>query len=82
MRLRYIVLAVALVSSAVTWATAQVFEQQPLINEPSVTGADIGFRVDSVKGGIPSGRIVIRVKGVWREADIAPPMGRTIPLSE
>ena len=81
MRLRYIVLVAALLSSAVTWVTAQVFEQ-PLINEPSVTGADIGFRVDAVKGGIASGRIVIRVKGVWREAEIAPPTGRTIPLSE
>jgi hypothetical protein len=80
MRLRYIVLTVALLSSAVTLATAQVF--QDFLTTPTVTGENIGFSVQSVKGGVAVGRILIRVKGEWREAEIAPPVGRTIPLSE
>ena len=32
-----------------------------------VSGADLGFRIDSDRGGVPTGHFVIRVNGNWVE---------------
>jgi hypothetical protein len=32
-----------------------------------VTGSDLGFRIDSDRGGVPTGRFVVRVNGTWVE---------------
>jgi hypothetical protein len=32
-----------------------------------VSGADLGFRIDSERGGVPTGRFVVRVNGTWVE---------------
>jgi hypothetical protein len=40
----------------------------PTINEPAVlSGADLGFRVDSYERGKPVGTLVVRLKGRWVE---------------
>ena len=32
-----------------------------------VSGSDLGFRIDSERGGVPTGRFVVRVNGQWVE---------------
>jgi hypothetical protein len=72
MRIRYFVIAVAIICAFVTWsvATAQVIAVKPV--PPRVmTGADVGFRVEGLRGNTPVGRIVVRVNGEWVEAEVA-----------
>jgi hypothetical protein len=79
-RLFALTIAIAILSSLATWkvATAQVTAIRPI--EPRViSGADIGFRVDSLRGATPLGRLVIKVNGQWVETDIGP--GWVQPLS-
>ena len=74
MRFRYVVAAIAIVCSFVIWksATAQVVGVTPV--PPRVmTGSDIGFRVEGLRGDTPVGRIVVRVNDRWVEAELAPP---------
>ena len=42
---------------------------QALPQPDVISGADIGFRVDSRKGDIPVGRLVVRVNGRWVEPE-------------
>jgi hypothetical protein len=49
------------------WASAQAPQQTPVI----ISGTDIGFQVESQRGGIPVGRLVVRVDGRWVEAQFA-----------
>ena len=81
MRLRYFaagfVVAAALFSGA--WATAQsvaIERVAPRI----MSGGDVGFRVEGLRGGTPVGTIVVQVNGQWVAAEVAPP-GLTTPLS-
>lgn len=71
----WIVLSVAWILSLVAVGTAAFAQAQAWrpVPEPRVlSGADVGFRVEGFRGEIPGGRIVIRVNGEWREAEIAP----------
>lgn len=72
MRLRYLILmlaAVALFSGAGGRATpAQVRPVEPVA--PRVmSGPDIGFRVEGLRGERVVGRFVVRVDGRWVEAE-------------
>ena len=50
---------------------AQVFEvPRPLPEARIVSGPDFGFRIESDQGGIPVGKLVVRVDGKWVEARI------------
>ena len=72
MRIRFLVVAVALVSSLITWtwATAQATAVIPV--PPRVmTGAELGFRVVGLRGETPVGRIVVRVNDRWVDAELA-----------
>jgi len=62
---------IALVSSGLTYAQAQVPRLTPL--DPAVlSGPDIGFRVDSYdREGRAQGRLVVRVNGQWVETSFA-----------
>jgi hypothetical protein len=40
-----------------------------------ISGNDVGFRIERTQGGIPIGKIVVRVNGVW--VDTAPPTPTT-----
>ena len=51
-----------------TWAYGQTYGSQP-VTPTVVSGADIGFRIEGVKGDKPVGRLVIRVNGQWVEPD-------------
>ena len=67
------ILSLFVVSSIVK---AQVFEVPRPLPEPRiVSGPDVGFRIESDQGGIPVGRLVIRVDGKWVEARIGTPPG-------
>ena len=64
-----------------TWAHAQqVVPNNPRLTLPAqaqqpsqiISGADIGFRVDSISpDGTPIGRIVVHQKGQWVEVTLA-----------
>jgi hypothetical protein len=62
------------------WAHAQVQvlpgprQVQPVPSQPPqiISGADFGFRVDSVApDGTPVGRVVVRQKGQWVEVTLS-----------
>ena len=82
MRFRFLALTVviAVLSSLVTWkvATAQVTAAKPVAWRV-MSGDDVGFRVEALRGATPVGRLVIKVNGQWVEADTAP--GSVRPLS-
>ena len=58
-----VVLVLAVLS---VWLSAQAAEQTPVIS-----GSDIGFQVESQRGGIPVGRLVVRVDGRWVVAEFS-----------
>jgi hypothetical protein len=72
MRLKYAAaaaFALLLVVAATAWVTAQVLAVTPV--PPKVmTGTDVGFRVEGLRGNTPVGKIVVKVNGEWVEADI------------
>lgn len=81
MRIRYVVaaVAIALVSAFATWtwATAQVLGYTAV--PPRVmTGADLGFRVEGLRGETPVGRFVVRVNDRWVEVEIATTVPRQL----
>jgi hypothetical protein len=44
----------------------------PSQSEPTptvISGNDLGFRVEGRKGGIPTGRFVVRINGQWTEIE-------------
>ena len=58
---------VALVCASLVTAPALTLAQTA--NEKRViSGGDVGFRVDSQRNGVPTGRLVVRVNGQWIEA--------------
>jgi hypothetical protein len=62
------VVSLFLVASVVK---AQVFEPPRALPEPLVvSGPDFGFRIESEQGGVPVGKLVVRVNGKWIEARI------------
>jgi len=55
-------------AGGVLWAQAKNVQPPPQI----ISGADFGFRVDSVApDGTPSGKVVVRQKGEWVEVALA-----------
>ena len=75
-------LAIVVILLVVTLAAgvrvgAQV-ARNPLPVPPTVLAEpDVGFRVEGVDGEFPIGRLVVRVKGQWIEAQIRD--GRLVP---
>jgi hypothetical protein len=73
MRLRYFVAGFCvalLLGLASSWVAAQV-RTNP-VSPTVLTGGDIGFRVEGIRGNTPVGTLVVRVNGEWVEADTAP----------
>jgi hypothetical protein len=73
MRLKHVAAAVfALLSvvAATAWVTAQALAVTPVAPK-IMTGSDVGFRVEGLRGNTPVGKIVVKVNGEWVEADIA-----------
>jgi hypothetical protein len=44
--------------------------------ETVLAGPDIGFRVESQRGNVPEGRIVVRINGQWVEPRFSPGVRR------
>ena len=84
MRVRYFaagfVVAVVL-SVATVWTTAQAVPVEK-VTPRVITGADVGFRVEGLRGVNPVGTVVIRLNGEWVQAEVTlPGRGTTTPLS-
>ena len=60
------------------WVRAQVGVAVPLPTPTVISGADIGFRIESLRGGTPIGRLVIRTSSnaEWVEPELAGGMKR------
>ena len=70
-----VVCFVLILGGARTWMAAQAIPITPV--PPRVlSGADVGFRVEGLRGNTPVGKIVVRVHGQWIEADLASPVTR------
>lgn len=54
--------------SAAAWGRAQALDTQPT-GHVVVSGSDVGFRIEAVRGGKPVGRLVIRQNGEWVEVE-------------
>ena len=72
-----IVLTVFLVVAAV-WASAQVtrppsetgLKPMDLVAPIVISGSDLGFRIESKEGNVPVGKLVVRINGVWVDAQV------------
>jgi hypothetical protein len=65
-------------------ATATITVAQVQLRAPSpaptiLSSSDIGFRIDSQAGGVPTGTLVIRIDGQWVEPRISGSL-RMIPV--
>lgn len=78
-----VALAVAWTVSLVatgTWVSAQHHRWTPLAEPTVIAGDDLGFRVEWMNGSVPTGQIVIRMKGQWVEAKVGrPPNAAVVP---
>lgn len=61
--------AALLIVVATVWATAQAVATTP-VTPMVMSGADVGFRVEGIRGNTPVGTLVVKVKGEWVEVDI------------
>lgn len=66
------VLWVLSLAAAAAAAAAQAQLWRPIPEPRVLAGPDVGFRVEGLRGEVPTGRLVIRVNGEWVEADIGP----------
>ena len=77
MRFRFVVIAIAIavVSSQLTWhlAAAQVPPAAPGLpmGIARLSGEDIAFQVEGVRGNVANGRLIVRLNGRWLE--VGPP---------
>jgi hypothetical protein len=64
------------------WASAQVRSTPDIMGlvAPTVmTGSDLGFRVESTKGDIAVGKLVVRINGRWIDAQVG--SGGVLPVA-
>ena len=54
-------------------ASAQVQPWTPVPEPKVLFGEDVGFRVEGLRGNVPTGSIVIRVNGEWVAAEVGAP---------
>jgi hypothetical protein len=78
-----LVLALAWVASLVvvaTLASGQAYSFDPLPAPMMLSGSDVGYRVEGWRGGVPAGRLMVRINGTWLEAEPAPMPGGLRPV--
>lgn len=61
--------AALLIVAATVWVTAQAVAVNK-VTPKVMTGSDVGFRVEGIRGNTPVGTLVVKVNGEWVEADI------------
>ena len=54
-------------SLTVVAASATIFIRAQVPDARVISGSDLGFRVDSRRNGVPTGRFVVRINGAWVE---------------
>ena len=65
-----VLLALCTFGAGVSWGASQAVQAQKV--PPTVlSGADIGFRAEGHKGGVPVGTLVVRVDGKWVDAQFS-----------
>ncbi len=70
-------LLVFLIVAATAWVTAQAVAITKV--PPKVmTGSDVGFRVEGIRGNTPVGTLVVKVNGEWVTAEIVVPNPRSL----
>lgn len=81
MHWRYFVAGLLLAATLVVgaWTTAQSVAIER-VTPRIMSGGDVGFRVEGLRGGTPVGTVVVQVNGQWVAAEIGSP-GSTTPLS-
>jgi hypothetical protein len=72
-RFRVVVLALLAVVAAGAWASAQLYQPEPIDPPVLLSGPDVGFRMESRRGGDIYGRIVVRIDGEWVEVSLSGP---------
>ena len=72
-RRSWLLLGVVWLISLVTVGTAQAPAWRPLPEPKVLFGDDVGFRVEGMRGEVPTGVIVIKVNGNWVEAQVGGP---------
>ena len=60
-------LALLFVGALAAWAFAQAPQPTPTV----ISGNDLGFRIENQRGGVPTGKLVVRINGEWVEAHFA-----------
>ena len=67
-------------SAGVAVATVVTYAQGAVAPTPIpprvLAGADVGFRVEGMKGATPTGNLVVRINGEWVEVDFTGGMKR------
>jgi hypothetical protein len=58
------------ISGATAWSRAQSIAVAP-VTPRVLSGADVGFRVEGLRGNTPVGQVVVRVNGQWIAAELA-----------
>ena len=69
---RLFALALAALLGAVAWGYAQSRPSPPTDLPFIVSGQDLGFQIVGTRKGKPTGRLMVRVDGEWKEAEFAP----------
>jgi hypothetical protein len=65
-----IVTTVALVIVLGAWAFAQLLQDNPVQTPITLSGGDIGFRVEATRGETVVGKLVVRLNGKWVDAQL------------
>jgi hypothetical protein len=64
---------ISLIGVGTVVVSAQAPLWRPLPTPKVLFGEDVGFRVEGVRGEVPTGVIVIKVNGNWIEAQVGGP---------
>jgi hypothetical protein len=67
----FLVMAAAWVSAQVTRPPSETgLKPMDLVAPQVISGSDLGFRLESKDGNVPVGKIVVRINGVWVDAQV------------
>ena len=67
-----ILIGVWLLSLVAVAAVGQSRAITPLSEPVTISGSDIGFRVEGIQGNAPVGKLIVRYNGKWVEPKSAP----------
>ena len=71
---------VLVLAGATAWSRAQSIAITP-VTPRVLSGADVGFRVEGLRGNTPVGQVVVRVNGQWIAVELASGMTRPAQTS-